>query len=123
MSSFDSLRSVARQRAPSDHPGGGWIGEGAAGRVADTRPADGVDVEHPAVPQAHKGRIHLARQHGELVVARRLEIRARVGPGCEEAAILEETHALVNQSRVAHKVGESSWLRREDGHCQSSTQG
>ena len=42
----------------------GWVREGATFRIAHARPPDRVDVQHPAVPEAHQSRIHLAREHG-----------------------------------------------------------
>src|SRR5262249_37203330 len=64
------------------------VRKGTTFRVADTRPADGVDVEHPAVAKPYQGCVHLAREHGELVVAGRLQVGSGIRPGGEEASIL-----------------------------------
>ena len=99
------------------------VRKGPSFRIADTRPPDSVDVEHPAVAEAYQGRVHLAREHGELLMAGRLQIRAGVGPRGQEASVLQEADAVVDESRVVDQVGKALWLRSEDRHRQSSTEG
>ena len=101
----------------------GRIREGAALRITNARPPDGVDVDHPAVPEAYQGRIDLARQDGKLLVTGGIEIRAGVSPAGQEASVLQQTDTLIDESRVAHEIGEALRLRREASEHQSRTDG
>src|SRR5262245_6673301 len=67
-----ALRGIAPAALIIDESGY-RVRKGPAFRVADTRPSDRVDVEHPAVAEAYQRRVHLAGEHSAFVVAGRLQ--------------------------------------------------
>src|SRR5438093_6139639 len=44
----------------------------------------------------------------ELLMAGRLQVGARIGPGGQKAPVLQQTYAFVDESRVAQQIGERS---------------
>ena len=100
----------------------GWVREGATFRIAHARPPNCVDVEHPAVPEADQSRIHLAREHGELLMAGRLQIGPRIRPGGQEASVLQQAYALVDEGGVVREIGKTFGLLRQHREHQSSTE-
>src|SRR5439155_349256 len=42
--------------------------------IANAGLPDRIDVEHPAVPEAREGRVHLARENRELLVTGRIQV-------------------------------------------------
>ncbi len=80
-------------------------------------------MEHPAVAEAREGGVRLAREHGQLLVARRLHVGPRVGPGREEGTVLQEADALADQGGVVEEVPEALRLGAPEPEHQSATDG
>src|SRR5207302_3657271 len=101
----------------------GRIVEDPAPGIPEARLADRVGVEHPAVAEAREGRVHLAREDGQLLGARRVHVGPAVRPAGEKGPVFQQTDALADQRGVVQKIGQALGIPGRQTEHQSTTEG
>jgi len=84
------------------------IREGPLGRVVGRGDALGVDVEHPAVPEAREESVDVERESGELLARRRVQVGSPEAVAGEEAPVLVEDNPVVDESGPGEEIADAA---------------